>query len=533
MGLLIYSLLAAVLLAIGLSARRKRDNVRKLRGPPAPSWLLGHEPEMRVQAEAGDLDFAWTREYGATLKTKACWGRQEVLTADPRVLQHILHTSGYRYPKRPDVNQSIRNLMGRGIVWASGEVHQRHRKVMNPAFTSQQLRGFLPLFQSTASRMTQKWKDSIQAGDQTINVSHWLARSTLDAIGETAFDYHFDALEGAQSELSESLKYLFADTTPFPPAWDLLFKALWRYIPTSILQLVEYMPSKEYRRFRNFKTLTKGIAKGLIDQKAKIPMEDDATRDVMSILCKSNVSEDPNCRLDEDEILSQMATIMFAGHDSSAATLSWLLYELGRHPEDQTRMREEIQHLRGRLPSGTDFTMAHLDSLVFTNACIKEVLRLHPIVSTLFRTADRDDILPLALPVITEDGQTMTELHIRKGQDFRLSVCAYNRLPSVWGDDADEWNPRRFLDVPKEKQINIGVYANLMTFSAGVRGCIGWRFTLIELQAFTVEVVENFKIVFPKDIEIMRMALGLMVPMVKGKMHEGTQMPLHLSLAEE
>ncbi|KDQ25697.1 hypothetical protein PLEOSDRAFT_1045333 [Pleurotus ostreatus PC15] len=208
MGLLIYSLLAAVLLAIGLSARRKRDNVRKLRGPQAPSWLLGHEPEMRVQAEAGDLDFAWTREYGATLKTKACWGRQEVLTADPRVLQHILHTSGYRYPKRPDVNQSIRNIMGRGIVWASGEVHQRHRKVMNPAFTSQQLRAFLPLFQSTASRMTQKWKDSIQAGDQTINVSHWLARSTLDAIGETAFDYHFDALEGAQSELSESLKYL-------------------------------------------------------------------------------------------------------------------------------------------------------------------------------------------------------------------------------------------------------------------------------------------------------------------------------------
>lgn len=62
---------------------------------------------------------------------------------------------------------------------------------------------------------------------------------------------------------------------------------------------------------------------------------------------------------------------MFAGHDSSAATLSWFFYELGRHPEDQTRMREEIQHLRGRLPSGTDFTMAHLDSLVFTNACIK------------------------------------------------------------------------------------------------------------------------------------------------------------------
>ncbi|KAF9493618.1 hypothetical protein BDN71DRAFT_1394667 [Pleurotus eryngii] len=271
----------------------------------------GHEPEMRMRTEAGDLDFTWTGEYGATLKTKACWGCgiQVVLTADPRALQHILHTSSYHYPKRTDINQSIRNIMGRGIVWASGmsltfhvirtdtdymtgEVHHMYVKVMNRAFTSQQLRGFLPLFQSTASRMTQKWKNSIQAGEQTIKVSHLLARSTLDAIGETAFDYHFDALEDAQSELSQSFRYLFADSTAFPPAWD-LFKASWRYIPSSILQLVEYVPSKEYRRFRNFKILTNGIAKGPIDQKANTPTEDNATRDVMSVLCMSIVISRP------------------------------------------------------------------------------------------------------------------------------------------------------------------------------------------------------------------------------------------------
>lgn len=62
---------------------------------------------------------------------------------------------------------------------------------------------------------------------------------------------------------------------------------------------------------------------------------------------------------------------MLAGHETTASTLTWLLYELCRHPEDQTRMREEIQELRARLPSGTDFTIAHLDSLAFTNACLK------------------------------------------------------------------------------------------------------------------------------------------------------------------
>ncbi|KAF4605321.1 hypothetical protein EYR40_004105 [Pleurotus pulmonarius] len=534
MGALLYSLAATVFLVIATSfVRRRRDCVRRLRGPPSPSWLLGNELEIRNQIEVGDLDFAWVREYGATFKTTGSWGKGVVFTCDPRALQHIFHTSGYHYPKRADVDQSTRNFLGRGIVWASGDTHQRHRKVMNPAFTAQQLRAFLPLFQSTASRMTQKWKDLIQAGDHTFNVSRWLARSTLDAIGEAAFDYRFGAIDSAQNPLSKSLENLFSDTLLYPSGVDLLFKGLWRYIPTSILQYVEYIPTKEYIRFRAFRKLAKSISKGLIEEKASVSMADGTSRDVMSVLVRANVSEDPRRQLDEDEILSQMATVILAGHETTASTLTWLLYELSRHPQDQNMMREEIRELRAKLPRGTEFTMSHLDSMTFTNACMKEVLRLHPIVPALVRTAGRDDVLPLALPVVTKDGETLTELPIQKGQDVIVSICAYNRLPSVWGGDADEWNPRRFLDVSKEKQTSVGVYANLMTFSAGIRACIGWRFAIIELQALIVEAVENFKFVLPKGVEIMRLPAGIMIPMVKGKMSEGTQMPLQVSLVEE
>ncbi|KAJ8702744.1 hypothetical protein PTI98_001436 [Pleurotus ostreatus] len=72
-----------------------------------------------------------------------------------------------------------------------------------------------------------------------------------------------------------------------------------------------------------------------------------------------------------------------------------------------------------------------------------------------------------------------------------------------------------------------------MTFSGGVQACIGWRFAVIELQALLVEAVENFKFVLPKGVEIMRLPAGIMVPMVRGKMSEGTQMPLQVSLMEE
>lgn len=69
-----------------------------------------------------------------------------------------------------------------------------------------------------------------------------------------------------------------------------------------------------------------------------------------------------------------------------------------------------------------------------------------------------------------------------------------------------------------------------MTFSAGLRACIGWRFAVLEMQAVLVELVENFEYRFPEGVEIIRLNAGLMAPMVEGKMHEGVQMPLEVSV---
>lgn len=88
-------------------------------------------------------------------------------------------------------------------------------------------------------------------------------------------------------------------------------------------------------------------------------------------------------------------------------------------------------------------------------------MRLHPIISQLVRTAARDDVIPLANPIKTESGKFITEVPISKGQNITASVCGYNRLPEIWGIDAEEWNPKRFLENGADRQSSAGLWDNL------------------------------------------------------------------------
>ncbi|KAF9219092.1 cytochrome P450 [Gyrodon lividus] len=511
--------------------RSRRHSLEDIRGPPCPSLLLGHEKIIRHTEKVGDLEFPWVREYGPTWRTKQCYGVDALWTADPRTLQYIFHTSAYKFSKNVIANETSKLFSSQSILTASSHDHQRHRKIMNPAFSVAQLRTFLPAFQRSASRLSQKWKDLLHTDSSSniLNISKPLARMTLDILGEVAFDHQFGALDDKEHELAKAFDGLFLDSMLHPPAWDILFKATWNYIPTSLLYFIRYLPTKEYKRFSNYLQTAFRTGKELIDEKASGTKK--GSRDILSVLVQSNLMENSQYRLSEKEMLSQIAILLVAGHDTTASALTWTFYELSRHPEDQQRVRDEIKVARARAEGRDDGNLipSDYDVMAFTNAVIKESLRLHPIVPTLSRDASHDDVLPLSIPIETKSGKLIKEIPISKGQPIIASIAAYNRLKSVWGEDADTWNPMRFLDNNKESK-NVGIFANLMTFSAGVRSCIGWRFALLQMQAVLTELVGTFTFEFPEGVEIIRLNAGVMIPMVEGKSEEGVQLPLKISL---
>jgi len=176
------------------------------------SDVAGNEHDIRYQVEVGDCEFKWARQYGAVWRQSGCLGRDRLVVADPKALRHIFHTSGYNFGRPKDALKTTELVFGKGLSWVQGEAHQRQRKIMNPAFFTSQLRTFIPLFQSSAYKLVQKWKEELIAADSSgqplVNVMGWLSRTTLDIIGEAGFGFQFGLLDNVKTELHEQYENL-------------------------------------------------------------------------------------------------------------------------------------------------------------------------------------------------------------------------------------------------------------------------------------------------------------------------------------
>ncbi|KAK0493384.1 cytochrome P450 [Armillaria luteobubalina] len=510
-----------------LHFKGRRYAIQKIRGPPSPSSLFGHERLLRSRQHVGDLEMEWYQKYGAVYRTKGCYGQDILAVSDPKALQYIFHSSGYRFPKTRDVNRINLAATGQGLVTTTGEMHQRQRKIIGPAFTASQLRLFLNIFQASAVKLTDRLNERVDNA-KVLNVLGWTSKAALDIVGITSFRYEFNSLSGGQTELMAALNNLFGDSMAWPASLQLLYSALWRVLPAWLLTPLEWLPSRETVRLNYFRDVAMKVSRPIFEKQLKEVANDanPAEKDVVNVLAISHLNDDAKKKMDDKEIDSQLATFVLAGHDTTANTMAWLLYELSLHPADQAKIRTEISQAKSNAPGA--LTSNDYDSMLWLNACIKETLRLHPLAHCLFRQPAQDDVLPLAEPIITSDGKSCSQIPIVKGQVVMASIYTYNRLPLVWGDDADEWNPNRFLDGRDIKQTSLGVYANLLTFSAGIRGCIGWRFAVMELQSVVTELLSNFEFSMPKGVSRLQHGpAGIaLIPIVPGKAEQGAQIPL-------
>ncbi|KAG8725049.1 cytochrome P450-dit2, partial [Ceratobasidium sp. 423] len=198
-----------------------------------------------------------------------------------------------------------------------------------------------------------------------------------------------------------------------------------------------------------------------------------AGNDVMSMMLKQNELVPPEDQMSEEEIQAQINGLLFGGHDTTSAALARTLHLLAQYPNVQDRLRAEIREAHGL--HGEELDYDQLNSLKYLDAVCRESLRLWSPAQLTERVAAKDWNLPLRYPVKSKDGKTtISNLYVKKGTHLYLSLGSVNRDKQTWGDDADQFNPSRWLEpLPgsvTESKIP-GVYSNTMTFLGGPRSC--------------------------------------------------------------
>ncbi|GLB42388.1 putative cytochrome P450 family protein [Lyophyllum shimeji] len=512
--------------------------------------LPGPEPASLLQGNFGELFHfqSWgshkylADHFGRFIRIYGPLRSSQLYVFDPKALHHIIVKDQNIFEEPPAVISNSSLFFGEGILASLGERHRKQRKMLNPVFSVAHMRNMVPMFNDVAKKLEQAIKFNIARGRHEIDILHWMSRAALEMIGQSGLGYSFDSLvEGAEPHpYSKAAKELVPVSSAMAFEMHFLLPLVYKIgSPRFRRFLVDLIPSENVRRLRDIVNTMDQTTIQIFNEKKKALAEGDEAllkqvgqaKDIMSILMKANMEADEADRLPDDQVLGQMSSLTFAATDTTSNALSRILYLLSIHPEAQDRLRAEVTACL-KTHGSENIPYDELVALPFMDAICRETLRLYPPVPTVVRTARQDAVVPLLEPIRGRDGREIHSVLVPKDTSVFISILNANRDPTLWGADALEWKPERWLSpLPQALQdAHVpGIYSHLMTFLGGGRACIGFKFSQLEMKVVLSTLISHFRFSL-SDREIDWVMSGIVTPTVKGSLQP--QLPLRVELVE-
>ncbi|KAK7016768.1 hypothetical protein VNI00_018821 [Paramarasmius palmivorus] len=445
-----------------------------------------------------------------------------LVTSDPRAVHHILHEHVVDYPATREIRRLFGLVAGKSVVTALGDDHKRHRRVLSPAFSINHMKSFAPLFQHRIVELTARWNAQVEQGTEVWDIVPWILRTTLDimvkvtSLSTTTFKHWKDK----PNKLTQALREL-ENSSLGPSPLQTLKAVIPRYLPRQYPSKPNAFLQEPNRLPLNTFEAVSEKAKDMMRQSGLAldvsVMEKELTgkeKDVLSVLVRANRAEDPQKQLTEYE-----GTVpdSVCSYKRGITRLAIHLHGSCMSSPDTLRISEEyttrFQCVRAR--ASGEFTAEIYDDL---GNGLARLLRQE--------RAKSSDVVPLEYPIESSTGAAIVvEVPVQAGQRVVVDIATYNRLTSIWGTDANEWNPARFSN-PMTQSVTVGMTANILTFSGGPKGCMGWRFALMELHALVAGLIEQFDFSLPEDLKIKALSMTLTLPVVVGQEEAGPMLPM-------
>ena len=399
--------------------------------------------------------------------------RETYLLTNPADIERVLVANAERYRKPQFGDDAMDTLLGDGLLMSDGDTWQRQRKLANPSFHTRRI-GALDgtMVDHTRSQLAD-WHD----GD-VVDIQLEVARLTVKIIVSAMFGA--DITDEEVKTVQEKLEPLGARFEPDPRRF---------LIPN-------WVPTRENREFDAAIDTLEGVIDGIVDRRRgteRDPAADpagpegvavrgpagdgdgDLPMDLLSVLLRARARDEQTDKNLRDELV----TMLLAGHDTTALTLTYTFYLRSNHPEARERVVAEAKAATSGGETASDTgtggrpTAADVREMQFTDRVLNESMRLYPPVYTLFREPKLD--------------VKLGGYRIPEGSALMLSQWVTHRS-SRWYDNPDQFDPDRWLPERRSQRPRFAYFP----FGGGPRHCIGKAFSLLEAKLILAEVCSQY-----------------------------------------
>ncbi|XP_025410347.1 uncharacterized protein LOC112683508 [Sipha flava] len=414
-------------------------------------------------------------------------GRSYVLLKDPDDLK-ILLSNTQNINKGPEYRM-LRPWLNDGLLVSSGSKWQNRRKLLTNTFHFRTLDMYNPSINKHSRVLAKKLLEASSTSNKEISITEYVTLCSLDIICETIMGTEINAQEGKSVQYVQSIKSACRSVT------DRIFKFwLWN----DFIFRISGSGRKFYKSIKVLHDFTDNVIKNkrallknaknqnVLPEKKYGKTENKSFLDILLNLLEEN----PDQMTDKD-IREEVDTFLFEGHDTSSVSMTLTLLLLAMHQDVQDRARDELYGIFG--DSDRDATMQDLNSMKYTEAVIKESLRLYP-----------------SVPGFTRELQTT--LHLK---NFNIppmtTVCVFpfiqHRDEKIF-TDPEEFIPERFLDEDIKSKLHVFGY---IPFSAGARNCIGQKYAMNQMKIVVSTVLRNARIETLGDRKDIQISMQLVI----------------------
>ncbi|KAL9057641.1 MAG: hypothetical protein Q9206_002268 [Seirophora lacunosa] len=411
-----------------------------------------------------------------------------ILTDEPENIKTILATDFKSYSVGEERKKGLKPILGEGIFTTDGAAWQHSREMLRPCFARSQI-GDVDLFE----RHVQNLLRAIPRDRSTVNLQDLFFKLTLDVATEFLFGVSTYTLDPERSR---------AEDDEFVKAFTFVQDSI---EGKSILAM--FLPDRRFKKSCKYvhEWVDALIERALATHSASVKLSEADGRTGRYVLLHELAAQ----TTDKVRIRSELLNILLAGRDTTASLLSNAWLSISKDARIWSRLQREIGSLV--MPIGENRPLfEELKDMKYLRATLNESLRVHPVVPANSRQAIVDTVLPHGGG---KDGRS--PMFVSKGTIVSYAVHAMHHRKELFGEDADEFRPERWLDEEGKKGLRVGW--EYLPFNGGPRICIGptvltWKaeqFALTEAAYITVRLLQEFDRIESRDSEPWREKITL------------------------